>query len=456
MSDQSFDVIVIGAGPAGEALAGQLAGAGKSVAIAERELIGGECSYWACMPSKALLRPHELLNENGRVPGVPHGDELDVPAVLARRDEVIHDLDDSGQLPWLEDRGITLLRGVAKLDGEKRVVVGDDGYEAREAVVVAVGSGALLPPIDGLADAAPWTNREITTAKEVPERLVVLGGGVVGTEMADAWASFGVRVTMVEGGERLMGRVEPFASEQVADALRARGVDVRLGVRAERVVRDDSGEVTVTLEDGETVAGDELLVAIGREPRTQDLGLETVGLEPGKSIEVDDGMRVPGREWLHAIGDVNGRQLLTHMGKYQSRIAFRRIMGDENAKVADLGAQPPQVIFTDPQVAAVGHTLESAQDAGIDARAIDLSTSGTAGASFYGRDTAGTTRFVIDTAREVIVGATFVGFEVADMIHAATIAIAGAVPMSTLAHAVPSFPTRAEIWLNLQEAWAAG
>src|SRR4051794_15033532 len=450
----SFDVIVIGAGPAGEVLAGELAKAGKSVALVERELVGGECSFWACMPSKALLRPPELLAETERVPGVDSGNGLDVKAILKRRDEVIHDLSDDSQLPWLEERGIALHRGSARLDGEKRVRVGDDVLEADEAVIISVGTLANVPPIDGLREAEPWTNREVTTATSIPERLVVLGGGVVGIEMADAYRELGAEVTVIEGEDRILAKNEPFASEQVHAALEERGVAFRLGVKAEAVARAN-GTVTVTLDDGSTVEGDEILVAIGRKPRTEELGLDTVGLEPGTYIEVDDGMRVEGMPWLYAVGDVNGRALLTHMGKYQARVAVRRILGDESAVVKVGGAESPQVIFTDPQVAAVGMNLEDAKEAGLNAEAYDFDTSSTAGASFYGRNAKGTTRFVVDTDRDVLVGATFVGFEVADMLHAASIAVAGAVPLDTLFHAVPSFPTRSELWLKFQERYAA-
>src|SRR3954447_2731562 len=450
----SFDVIVIGAGPAGEVLAGELSKGGKSVAVAERELVGGECAYWACMPSKALLRPPELLAETSRVPGLDGTLTLDVPAVFKRRDEVIHDLSDDGQLPWLEERGIALHRGVAQLDGEKRVKVGEEVLEANEAVIVAVGSIANVPPIPGLREAEPWTNREITTAHEAPARLVVLGGGVTGIEMADAYRELGSEVTVIEGEDRILAKNEPFVSAQVQEALEARGVAFRLGVKAESVARED-GTVTVGLDDGSSVEGDEILVAIGRKPRTEDLGLDTVGLEPGRYIEVDDGMRVDGRDWLYAVGDVNGRALLTHMGKYQARVAVRRILGDESAVVKVEGAESPQVIFTDPQVAAVGMNLDDAKEAGLNAEAYDFDTSSTAGASFYGRNAKGTTRFVVDTDRGVLVGATFVGFEVADMLHAASIAVAGAVPLDTLFHAVPSFPTRSELWLKFQERYAA-
>jgi dihydrolipoamide dehydrogenase len=466
VASQTYDVVVVGAGPAGENAADYASQRGLSAVVVEKELVGGECSYWGCMPSKALLRPTEVLAHARRVPAAAAAIDgaVDVAKVFDNRDAFTSNWDDQSQVDWLADVGVDLVRGHGRLTGERTVEVAhDDGgsttLHATKGVVVAVGTRAAMPPVDGLDDVAVWDNRDVTELERVPDRLVVMGGGVIGVEMAQAVRRLGAsQVTIVEGLDQLLGREEPSAAEHLREQLEAEGITVHTGQFAESVRRDGSdGPVTLTLADGTEVTGDELLVATGRRGPTDDLGLDAVGVEPDKQgfLDVDDHLRVlvdgTASDWLFAVGDVNGRALLTHQGKYQARLVGDRLAGvDTDPAWADERAVP-RVVFTDPQVAAVGLTEQQARDEGVDVRVVAYDTGHTAGGALFGKDSGGPAQLVIDQDRRVVVGATFVGANVADLLHSATVAIVGEVPVDRLWHAVPSFPTVSEVWLRLLE-----
>jgi dihydrolipoamide dehydrogenase len=469
MTSTEYDLIVLGAGATGENLADRAVQGGLTAVIVENELVGGECSYWACMPSKALLRPAAALRAARQVPGAAQAvtGALDVAAVLARRDSLTSNWSDDGQVTWLKGAGIDLARGHGRITGDKQVTVtAADGsttvLTARHAVAVATGSRATVPDIDGLRAAAPWTSREATSTQTVPSSLVILGGGVVAAEMATAFAGLGAAVTVI-ARSGLLGGMEPFAGELVAKELRKQGATLLLNTDTTTVTRSASG-VTVETGDGQSITAEEVLVATGRTPRTDDIGLESIGLTAGDWLDTDDTMLVRGFDWLYAAGDVTHRALLTHQGKYQARAAgdviAARAAGEPvsdgpwgtHVATADHEAVP-QVTFTEPEVASVGLTDAAARDAGYDVRSVDYKIGHVAGASIHAEGYRGTARMVVDEKRKVVIGVTFVGQDVSELLQAATIAIVGEVPIDRLWHAVPAYPTMNEIWLRLLETY---
>ena len=465
------DVIVIGAGAVGENVAERVVKGGLEAIIVESELVGGECSYWACMPSKALLRSTAVVHAARNVDGAKQAvtGEVNVAAVLKRRDSFTSNWDDSGQVEWLDGAGVTLRRGYARLVGERMVEVakkdgGIERWEARHAVVLANGSVPSIPRIEGIETVRTWGTREATSAKEIPGRLAVLGGGVAGVELAQAYARLGSKVTIIARG-KLLSSYPAQAVALVSKGLEADGITLMLETTTKSLSQRDDGSVGIVVDPGDPVVVDEVLVSTGRHPATEDVGLDSVGVTAKKLTVGADGrvQEVPAG-WLYAVGDVAGKVLLTHQGKYEARttgdaIAARAMgkLGDEveawsrYASTADEYAVP-QVVFTAPEIVMVGRTEAQATEAGLNVRAVDIPMS-VGGTSLHADGYEGWAQIVVDEDRGVIVGVTFAGQDVSEMLHAASIAIVGEVPMTRLWHAVPAYPTMNEVWLRLLEAY---
>ncbi|GAA3248132.1 dihydrolipoyl dehydrogenase family protein [Dactylosporangium siamense] len=470
MEDDVFDVVVIGAGPVGMTVAARVVRGGLSAAVVEDRLAGGECEYYGCIPSKALLWPMELAAEVGRMPGLQLRGPIDAAAVLARRDETVSHRNDDHEVQAIEKLPATFVRGHGRLAGPRRVeVASSDGgvgtLRARHAVVVATGSTPAVPDVPGLAAAHPWTNQEATSVQRVPQRLAVIGAGPVACEMSQALHSLGAReTTMLVRGERLLAAMEPFAGDLVARSFRESGIDVRFGRSVTRVERPvPGGPVTLHTGRGEQIVADEILVGAGRRPGVDDIGLDTVGVRVDGPIQVDGSLRATAvaEGWLYAVGDVNGRNLLTHMGKYQARVCgdviAARAAGARDdgpalrATADDRGA--PQVVFTEPQVSMVGRTESRARADGFTVRTVEYDVGDVAGAMVRGVGFSGRAKLVVDADRRVVLGGTFVAPDTADMLHSVTIAVNAEVPLDQLWHAVPPFPTVSEIWLRLLEQY---
>lgn len=437
METTSCDIVVIGLGPGGEHVATELAKAGLEVVAIDERLVGGECPYYGCIPSKMMIRAADALAEARRVDGLAGTASVSpdwAPVATRIRDEATDDWNDQVAVDRLTDAGATFVRGHARLDGPRTVVVGEQRFEARRGVVLNPGTSPSAPPIEGLAGTPYWTNREAMRVETLPASMIVIGGGAIGAEIAQAWSRFGVAVTLVEVAPRILGPEEPEASALIAKVFDGEGIAVHAGASISRV-RHDADGFTVTV-DGDDLLAEALLVAAGRRPNLSDLGLDTVGLDPqARTVETDERMRA--RDGLWAIGDVVGKGAFTHMSMYQARVAIGDIL-DNGDITADYRAVP-HVTFTDPEVGSVGITEAQARDRGLTVRV--GSTDLAASSRGWIAKAEGLIKLVEDADRGVLVGATVVGPAGGELLGMLALAVHAEVPTSTLGSMIYAYPT---------------
>ncbi|KAH7109596.1 hypothetical protein B0J11DRAFT_601456 [Dendryphion nanum] len=481
-----FDILILGAGPVSNFAETRLAQAGLSVAVIQHELYGGECHFFGCVPSKALLRPVEAFEAANAIDGAREaigGKKIDVDAVFKRRDRIVDNWDDGNWIGVSNGAsGATLIRGFARIEERKRISVQPFGeerryvFEARFAVVVATGSAHVVPKIRGIEMLQEgkelWINRDAVAANEVPDHLIIIGAGAVGCEMATFYAAVGSKVTLISSTAEILPKVEPEAAGIVRKSLEARGVHVAVSSRVSGIDKRGPNDLVVELSDGTSISGSVILNATGRRPRTHDFGLESIGLVgEGAPLETDASFAVPiphdTEPWLYAIGDVNGLAPTTHMGVYQARIASNAILSSIRDKHPSVNINPPsgvfiteakpsanifpQVIFTEPNIGAVGHTLTSAQAVGLKVRVADSDFS-IPGAWLYGDDQPAWARWVIEEGTNKLVGATFCCIEGSEFVNASQVAVVQGLTLQEMVHVVPPFPTRGEIWTYLLDA----
>jgi pyruvate/2-oxoglutarate dehydrogenase complex dihydrolipoamide dehydrogenase (E3) component len=443
VAEERYDAVVLGMGSGGEVAAGKLLSGGKSVAVIERELIGGECAYWACIPSKTLLRPPEIRGEARKAFGTDTP-TLELEDLFDYRDWMIRNLDDSGQVEGFKGKGAKVIKGEGRISGPGQIEANGQTLET-DNIIIATGSAPNVPPLEGLEDVPYWTNREATTAREVPGRAIIVGGSANGVEASQWLNRFGTEVTIVQSSDRLMNREDPNVSELAQSFLEEEGIEVLLGQRATKV-RKDSDSTIVELEDATEIETDVLVFAAGRTPRVEDIGLESIGVEPDdKGLPIDERCRLDGVPGVWALGDVTGVMLYTHVATYQARIVADNILGKERR--ADYRGIP-RVVFADPEIAAAGLTEEQAQEQGIDVASATLDmTKALARPWTFEKNPRGHFGLVADRERGVLVGAWAVAPQAGEWIHQASLAIRAEIPIEKLRDGVYQFPTFSEAYL---------